>query len=192
MKTNLFLSLILFNSAVYAADPQYSISPLPSGPLNIEFARVNDINDSGQIVGSFKTEGESSHAFISSEVNGNRVMTGLGQLINSISSEAFSINNSGQVVGSFTIDDPRPELGQGAFLSHSFIATKTNNGWVMTDLTPEAFRSSAHDINENGEVAGNIGVEGESKQNVFVGIANENGWNVTSTANRKSVTPIME
>jgi probable HAF family extracellular repeat protein len=178
MKTIIFISLILFNPILHANDLQYSITLLPSAPLTIESAVVNDINDSGQIVGSFRREGQAFHAFISSELNGNRVMTDLGSISGNGGARAFGINNLGQVVG-----ESSTEASTAANTSHAFIANKTDKGWVMSDLAPDAFWSSASNINDRSEIVGMIKQMRENQsRHVFVGTKNENNWDITDLA----------
>ncbi|MEE9339788.1 MAG: DUF3466 family protein, partial [Methylococcaceae bacterium] len=103
---------------------------------------VKDINDHGQIVGTYTDQHYQQKAFISEIVNGQRVITDLGTLTNGNSSSANAINNNGQVVGysdvAYPSDHPfsDPDNPDRSF-NHAFIAEKSGDSWVMKDLHPE-------------------------------------------------------
>ncbi|MCK5829790.1 MAG: hypothetical protein KAH20_05765 [Methylococcales bacterium] len=194
LQSKIFLSLLLFNPILHASPPlpaenlQYSISPITSQPLISTNINLRDINDSGQIVGSYSKRnssgsGSSRHAFISSEINGNRVMTDIGSLGgNNGSSFAYGINNLGQIVGKSSI-----ELNETSTSTHAFVAESINNNWVMTDLTPilnspSIDSSSAYSIGDTGDIVGSIYYKnpvqnGENLlRNIFIAEKNENNW----------------
>ncbi|MDO9310518.1 MAG: PEP-CTERM sorting domain-containing protein [Nitrosomonas sp.] len=118
------------------------------GTLNgYQHSSAFSINESGQVVGYsvLNVEGATTlyHAFITGP-NGVG-MTDLGTLGGSRSSFARDINDSGQVVG-FT----KNENGD---IFHAFITGP--NGVGMTDLgTLGGVYSSAHGINDSGQVVG--------------------------------------
>lgn len=105
---------------------------------------ASDINDLGQVVGSFTTSEGETHAFLWDSANG---IQDLGTLGGSYSS-AHSINELGQVVGTAAI------MGDGQ--QHAFIWDSVNG---IQDLGPlydpsDFFMSVATAINENGIVVG--------------------------------------
>jgi len=97
MKQKILLSMMLLTSTTLMAVPHYTIEPL--GTLGGEQSQANDINDHGQIVGWSNDQEQNRKAFISTVVNGSRIITNLGTLPNGAQSEAKAINNNGQIVG---------------------------------------------------------------------------------------------
>jgi len=113
-----------------AGQTTYTITHL-GGLSGTQFASATSINESGQIVGT-----SASHAFFWE----NGVMTDLGTL-GSNRSAANAINERGQVVG-------ESETASGEL--HGFL---WEHG-LMTDLGTPGETSSAHGINNLGEIVG--------------------------------------
>lgn len=108
------------------------------GDLGGGYTVVNDVNNRGEAVGWSYTTDNAQHAFLWRD----GVMTDLGTLPGGHLSSAEAINDRGEVVGaSTTSDDTR----------HAF---HWRNG-VLTDLGGE--QSVAHDVNDAGQVAGEMG-----------------------------------
>lgn len=108
--------------------------------LGIE-GQAYDINESGEIVGSFSTQCE-SHAFL---YRGGELMD-LGMLGPYVT-EAYGINNRGQVVGYYWTDDfiPRAFLwDDGGFVDLNTLSPPLS-GWQFGE---------AQDINDNGQIVG--------------------------------------
>ncbi len=216
MKSKIILGLMLVTSNALLAVPQYSITAL--GTLGGDESYANDINDYGQIVGKSHTSEGIFHAFVSTEINGTRVITDLGSLSEGNEnplyrrSRANAINNHGQIVGDF-----------GAPFSHAFISEKLGDTWVMTDLHPyaklgvefdlSAFaeagreepefstadieailrKSVATDINDSAQISGTgwglpAGIPSVS---VFVAYKNNTDWLFTSVFPVMPVTSIV-
>ncbi len=175
--------LILFNSTLHAADLEYSIIPL--GTLGGNESSPTDINDNGEIVGSSLTTQNISHAFYSSAINGNRVMTDLSSSQNN-NSIANAINNNGQVVGSFQVPGEVPFglPSDTTYISHAFIANRVENTWVMTDLSREGdVSSSAEDINDLAQITGYLFApvsDGRIKSGPFFADKIDNDWLITN------------
>lgn len=117
-----------------------------------------DINDSGEVVGWARANGEvgsGNHAFIYSEgVNGDWVMSNVMGVPMSVNSLAYAINNSGQVAGAVT----------GYATSEAFVAS---NGIVTYLGTFGGNESAAYDINNNGQVVGMAELSG-GRYNAFL------------------------
>ena len=105
---------------------------------------AHDVNDAGQIVGSFDFEPVSMTLGF---LRDGETFIDMGTLPGGTFSEAFSINESGQVAGTWGNNVMGP---QAAFLWQD---------GVMTDLSPELGtpNSSAYDINESGQIVGWMG-----------------------------------
>jgi len=128
-----FLALFILPCAFGAFPPgktTYTITEL-GGLSGAQFADATSINHSGQIVGK-----SADHAFLWQ----NGVMTDLGTLGGNLSA-AYAISDSGQIAGESTT--PSGEL-------HAFL---WEHG-VMKDLGTPGETSSAHGINNRGEVVG--------------------------------------
>jgi probable HAF family extracellular repeat protein len=108
--------------------------------LGGNFSRALGINDSGQVVGEFRTATGADHAFITGPNGiGMRDLGTLGR----DNSRATGINSAGQVVGVRTATDHSP---------HAFITGP--NGVGMRDLggIPAGADSAAFAINDAGQV----------------------------------------
>ena len=132
-RKGLFVFLLTFACACLAAERKtYSIVDL-GGLANTKFADVTHINDSGQVVGI-----SANHAFLWE----NGVMIDLGTLGGDFSL-ANGINDLGQVVG---------ESNTFGGETHAFL---WDHG-TMSDLGTSGETSSAHGINNQGEIVGAI------------------------------------
>ena len=101
-----------------------------------------DIDDHGQIVGSFETESHARHAAVWT----NGLLRDL-RTLGGEESVAYAINDAGQIVGG-------SQTESGVF--HAFIWTEDQT----VDLHPSGFYFSlATDINSSGEVVGMVGDE---------------------------------
>ena len=146
--------MMLLTSTTLVAAPYYTIEPL--GTLGGDESYANDINDHGQIVGWFKDQEQNKKAFISTVVNGNRVITDLGTLPNGTQSEAKAINNNGQIVGISDIKYPLehpladPDNPENRTFKHAFFTEKLEGSWVMVDIHPETtYQTLNYDLNES-------------------------------------------
>lgn len=114
------------------------------GTLGGSYSSPEDINASGQVVGTSSIPSGHFHAFLWQ----NGTMTDLGTLGNN-ASRANAVNNAGLVVGDIY-------MGGGTIPSHAFVwaydkmsnlndLIPSDSGWVL---------ASARDINENGQIVG--------------------------------------
>lgn len=172
-----FLAGISAASIPATASADWSIIGL--GTLGGISSAASDINNSGQVVGSYNLPSPpgttTSRAFITGP-NGIG-MTDLGTLGGSWS-VAFGINDSGQVTGTSNLSNPN--------FTHAFITGP--NGIGMTDLgaldgATEGGGgvyyeySDGHDINESGQVAGSfVG----SSEYTYAFTTDLNGTNMTT------------
>jgi probable HAF family extracellular repeat protein len=143
------------------------------GTLGGYYSYASAINDSGQVVGySYTAAGE--RAFITGP-NGVG-MTDLGTLGGDFS-YASGINASGQVVGTSLL----PGVGNN---SHAFITGP--NGGGMTNIGPfeEYSLSHAYDINNTGQVVGDLSVSGDPFPHAF--ITGPNGLGMRSLGGKYS------
>ncbi len=154
MKQKILLSMMLLTSTTLIAAPYYTIEPL--GTLGGDESYANDINDHGQIVGWSKDQEQNKKAFISTVVNGNRVISDLGTLPNGTQSEAKAINNNGQIVGishvQYSEGHPLadPDNLEHRNFEHAFFTEKLEDSWVMVDIHPETtYQTLNHDLNES-------------------------------------------
>ncbi len=160
MKSKIILGLLLVTSNGLLAAPQYAITPL--GTLGGDESYANDINDQGKIVGQSKTSQGIKHAFISSIVNGTRVITDIGSSEEG-ESGANAINNNGQVAGYSGVkyQEGHPYYPDRLY-NHATLFEKIANHWVVTDLHPDKFyrwdndeklnKSNAVDINDSAQM----------------------------------------
>jgi probable HAF family extracellular repeat protein len=86
MKSKITLSLMLIASSNLIAAPQYKIEPL--GTLGGDESYASDINENGDIIGTSKTSEGINHAFVSSLIDGRRIITDLKALYKKIQSQA--------------------------------------------------------------------------------------------------------
>ena len=129
----LVLLVLLSAFAAHAAGQStYTITNL-GGLSGSPFANVSGINNSGQVVGT-----SANHAFLWE----NGAMTDLGTLGGSLST-ANAINDMGQIVGDST-------LASGE--RHAFLWDRG----VMKDLGAPGESSSAHGINNHGDIVGAV------------------------------------
>ncbi len=131
------------------------------GTLGGDYAKAQDMNGRGHVVGESATVGQRTHAFLwqSQEKYGlwrepwsatpYGTMTDLGVLPGYTGSTAAALNNHDQVVGiSFdVVFDPTPRILQRAFLWEK---------GLMQDLgaLPGDSYSIAYDINDGGQIVG--------------------------------------
>ena len=173
------------------AAPFYTIELI--GTPESDSYSVKDINDHGQIVGTYTDQHYQQKAFISEIVNGQRVITDLGTLTNGESSSANAINNNGQVVGSSTVAYPSdhplsdPDNPDRSF-DHAFIAEKSGDSWVMKDLHPETvFRypeenesglnnSVATDINDAAQTVITRSSASSIEHKITIAYKNDTDW----------------
>ncbi len=171
MKSKALLGLMLVTSNTLFAAPQYTMVPL--GTLGGDESYASDINDNGDVVGSSKSNQGINHAFVSSVIDGNRVIIDLGVPQEGASSIANAINNNGQIVGSFkTSTESKPQ---------AFVSEKLDTAWIMTKLIDGT--SNAKDINDSGEITGSIDLSPASspeKARVFIASKINNNWSVSS------------
>lgn len=117
---------------------------LQDGMLTRLAADVKDINDAGQVVGSFTTDSGIVHAFVWQD----GVLTDLGTLDNNYSN-ANAINREGLVVGNSITQHGPPT--HHAIVWHKGVLTDLNDlipsssGWVL---------EYARDVNNVGQIAG--------------------------------------
>ncbi|SFH42841.1 probable extracellular repeat, HAF family [Nitrosospira sp. Nsp14] len=143
------------------------------GMLGGDSSYASAINDSGQVAG-FSYTAAGQRAFITGP-NGVG-MTDLGDLGGGGSS-ASGINASGQVAGTSFL----PGVGN---TSHAFITGP--NGRGMTNLGPfeEYSLSHAYDINNTGQVVGDLSVRSDQVSHAF--ITGPNGMGMKSLGGRYS------
>jgi hypothetical protein len=154
MKTKILVGLLLFNSAIYATEYEYSISMLGEIEPNTTY-HPTSINDLGQVVGSYSPvcdpdtqncNATNVKAFISSEINNQRSLTEIKMLHDNFSLSA--INNSGIVVGSGSRTDSSSTI-------HAFVTQFSNGEWITKDIFPDATTSTyALDINNANQIIG--------------------------------------
>ncbi len=154
MKSKTLITLLLFNSAVYATELEYSISTL--GEIEPDTAyNPRSINDLGQVVGSYSLECDQEtqncnavtiKAFISSETNNQRSLTEIKTLHDNFFPSA--INNSGIVVGSAS------RTGSPS-TRNAFVTQLSNGEWLTKDIFPDTTSSTfALDINNANQIIG--------------------------------------
>jgi probable HAF family extracellular repeat protein len=114
---------------VSASSPGIALS-LSGVPLNSVSSLASDINNLGEIAGSFEDPGGYEHAFVWSSATGLRLLGNLGGNL----STAFAINDDGQVVGqSATANSVQAfmwSLGAGMVAvgnAGTYLATGVNN-----------------------------------------------------------------
>ena len=184
MKSNVLLGLMLITSNALLAEPHYSITAL--GTLGGDESSAIDINDNGQIVGTSKTSESKNHAFISSVIDGSRVITDLGTLPQSDVSSANAINNQGQVVGTSRFH----------FFEHAFVAEKSGDTYVMSDIhnINQGLASIPTDINNNGQVIGYYSphIPGFHYHGTFIANKTEENWSTTSLSETADIPDILK
>lgn len=159
------LLLSCFYSGSAFAQSTYTITNL--NPVGAIESRAAGINESGQVVGSYKTSDGHSHAFLWQ--NGSFIDLGA---LGGLDSIANDINELGQVIGTAsTADNQR----------HAFLWSDANNNGVsdpgeMIDLgTLGGVRSDAIKINNSGQVVGFARISSGASYPFVWADANNNG-----------------
>lgn len=119
-------------------------------PLGVNTYAVH-INDSGQIVGSYRDSVGTLHGFIYSGGTYTTIDNPLGLT----RTETFGINNSGQIVGYFMSGIAGQPSQQGFVYSGGAFTTLND----PRGSSPESAQS-AWDINDNGQIVGSVNGSG--------------------------------
>jgi probable HAF family extracellular repeat protein len=125
------------------------------GDLGGSVTNTQDINDSGQVVGSSYLSGDVvDHAFLYS----NGVMTDIGVLIpGAVNSTATGINNNGDIVGQYYtgpgLSGLNPFLYSGGIMQNLNVLLPPGSGWTLL---------YARDINDYGQIVGVGTINGEN------------------------------
>ena len=168
----LVLTFAGLGSATFAAPPTYILTDLGvlPGSTNTEGLGVND---SGQVAGSATSNGSSGLAFLSDPVS-HGPLKSLGTLGSiggynfNFSSVGHGVNASGQVAGT--------SLATGAtmgYTSHAFLSGP--NGGALKDLGAGYSYSQASDINDSGEVTGDVSSDRVGSEHAFLTGPNGSG-----------------
>lgn len=195
MRKNL-LRLVVLSSLLapcaFAAAPYYTVTPI--GTLGGASGDLNDLNNTGQVVGYTLNLGNVRHAYVSE--------SGVSRSLHpnwATASTAFSINESGVAAGSVTSDNITQAVtfagakinlvgslgganstatginGNGQVSGTSYLADNSTqhafrySGGVMQDLgTLGGVASQANAINSRGEVVGQADVAGSASHHAFL------------------------
>jgi probable HAF family extracellular repeat protein len=128
------------HAALFENDQLFPLAP--SSVLGSHFSEALDINDRGDIVGTYFDEQGNQHGFLLS----NNVLTNI-DFPDSVASMAFAINASGVIVGAFT---------DAADALHGFVL----RDGVFTQIdVPGAGATEADKINDAGDIVGSWGAD---------------------------------
>ncbi len=125
-----------------------SLSNSPNYGIGVQWSRSININDQGVVVGTSESDGMVTSAFIWTEAAG---MQPVGDFIGA-SSFATAINNSGQIVG-FGDTASNPDSLRRAFIWDEDFGSQL---LPLVDDGTIYETSEAHDINDLGDVVGQI------------------------------------
>ena len=144
--TSVFVAVVVtvFGIVHPVSGQRYTITDLGAAG---EESSAEGINDKGQVVGWWRSDGKESRAFIWQ----NGVMRDLGASEFAKVTAARKINNAGQVVG-YGLTESEEEYGNdtNTFLRHAFL---WQNG-VIRGLAGLG-QGYANDINDSGQIVGN-------------------------------------
>ena len=129
------------------------------GNLGFPISSAWGINDIGQIVGVSHVTSTNYHAFIWDAENG---MRDLGAPNGYTDSMAMDVNNLGQVVG----DVQHLQLPNGTLINRAFIWDAENGMQLLPTLG--GWDTSAHHINDHGQVVGYSTIQGAWPPRAFI------------------------
>ncbi len=167
IKSTVFFGFLSFSTVTFSAELEYSISPIGDAS-SYHSLTVSDINESGQIIGTYQICSDClQKGYISSVTDGVRGIEDIGTLGGDTA--PLSINNLGVVIGSSIVDDA----------NRAFVAKNTDSGWVIKNIVPEHLNSIAYDINNSNQITGQYTVShshADTDIKAFVGTYLEDNW----------------
>jgi probable HAF family extracellular repeat protein len=134
-----FLYPTQHSASAWAANPKFDFSSIDFPGANLTYAR--GINDNGDIVGAYSTDGTTLHALLVK--GGQYIPLAPSAVLGTNYSEARGINAGGEIIGYF-FDD--------AGINHGFVLS--NKGVLRQLDVPGAGDTTAFGINNSGTVVG--------------------------------------
>jgi hypothetical protein len=144
--TRLSVILILSNVTINActAGP-YSFAEFSLPGTSTTALYAFDIDNSGNIVGTYFTAGGGHSGFIYDSSTGTYTTL---QYPGFPGTEGFGMNNTGKVVGAYTVDSTA-SVGGGSYLYDLY-----GSGAFQNIVPPGSIKSQAHGVNDTGKVTG--------------------------------------
>jgi probable HAF family extracellular repeat protein len=143
----------IYHAFLYSGSTMYDL-----GTLGGQESNANDINDSGQVVGQSNRVYPNGYVYTHACIYNGSSITDLDTSGDSLGSNGCGINASGQAVG----DVYKIEYGNGGH--HAFLYS----GGMVDIGTLGGQNSSAHDINDSGQIVGYAKTTGNTATHAFL------------------------